>query len=56
MPSYTPAGPSEVHLGLDFIGSTNPLHHYFVGFGGGTANFYYEASANKESYAAEQVP
>ena len=45
-----------VFLSLDFLGSLNPLHPYYVGEGGGTASFYYEGSANEVNYDSVVLP
>ena len=52
---YNPNGPDTVTVGLDFLGSKNAQHPYFVGVGGGTSSFFYEQPANAENYATAEV-
>ena len=52
---YVPSGPDTVFVGLDFLGSTDASHPFFVGFGGGSSSFFYEQPANAMNYATADV-
>lgn len=53
--SFQVSTPHVVTLGVDFVGSQDPNHPFFVGYGGGTANFFYEQAANTMNYDTVNV-
>ncbi len=53
---YTPQGSGSVTVTLDYLGTLNESHPYFVGRGGSPIGWYYEQSANEQNFATYDIP
>jgi YVTN family beta-propeller protein len=53
---FTPAGSTEISFSPAYIGQPQPLLPYFVGVGGGTADFFYDQVSNVEHFLSIDVP